>query len=453
MNTSEKLRRRDKQGAFTLVELMVSTALIALLMSLLLGTVDQTQNVWKRTTAKVAQFQASRAAFEAMNRRLSQATLNTYWRAHDGTSTNAAANFLFRRHSELQFLSGHLSEATTTSGKIPGILTSNPSIVGLTNPVGFAYPTHGVFFFAPIGVTEEPGLKDKSVRRFRGLDSVLTACGYFIEYGDDPYRPKILPLPTVDNPGVPPRIRFRLVELSVPAEKLTVFKREDKPVGSANDAFDIPWQYSLAPQILDLNKGHYVGRIDDPSTGGTALIPNKTWVRPFWMVEALRRTTLNAATSASHFAYGRVMAENVIALVILPKVAEKDRGTGTGNDAKKVGSLAPNYQYDSWRIIKRDRDAIGVLKVANSARDNLLPPIVQVVMVAIDETSALRQPSGQVPDWTVAGRQLFTKVDEEADLVADLDELETRLQAARVNYRVFSTDVVIRASKWSKDPE
>ena len=443
MKTLEELHCREKQAAFTLVELMVSTALIALLMSLLLSTVDQTQNVWKRTTAKVAQFQASRAAFEAMNRRLSQATLNTYWRAHDGTSTDARANFLFRRHSELQFLSGHLAE----SKGVPGILTSNPSIPGLTNPVGLAYPTHGVFFFAPIGVTEEPGLKDKSVRRFRSLDSVLTACGYFIEYGDDPFRPKILPLPTVDNPGVPPHIRFRLIELSAPAEKLTVYKREDKPVGSVNDAFDVPWQYSLAPEILDLNKAHYVGRIDDPGSSGN-LIPNKTWVRPFWMMEALRRTTLNATTTASHFAYGRVMAENVIALVVLPKVAEKDRGTGA--DTKKVGSLAPNYEYDSWRILKRDQ---GPGAVANSARDNLLPPIVQVVMVAIDETSALRQSPGRVPDWTVGDEPLFTKVDNEADLVSDVDKLEKRLQADHVNYRVFSTDVVIRASKWSKDPK
>ena len=166
------------------------------------------------------------------------------------------------------------------------------------------------------------------------------------------------------------------------------------------------------------------------------------------MKEALTRTTLNATTAASHFAYGRVMAENVIALVILPKVAEKDRGA----DTKKVGSLAPDYQYDSWRILAEDTGAKGTLRVANSARDNLLPPIVQVVMVAMDETSALRLTPGQVPDWTIGERPLFRKVDNEADLIADLGELETRLQAARVNYRVFSTDVVIRASKWSKDP-
>ena len=97
MNTTPfNTNRSARCGGFTLVELMVSTGLIALLMLLLLGTVDQTQNVWKRTTAKVAQFQASRAAFEAMNRRLSQATLNTYYRATDTQSGNAKAELLFR---------------------------------------------------------------------------------------------------------------------------------------------------------------------------------------------------------------------------------------------------------------------------------------------------------------------------------------------------------------------
>ena len=60
MTTHTLGNRRRSEDAFTLVELLVSTALIALLMLLLLGTVDQTQNVWKRTTAKIAQFQASR---------------------------------------------------------------------------------------------------------------------------------------------------------------------------------------------------------------------------------------------------------------------------------------------------------------------------------------------------------------------------------------------------------
>lgn len=455
--------RLSPHGGFTLVELMVSTGLIALLMLLLLGTVDQTQNVWKRTAAKVAQFQASRAAFEAMNRRLSQATLNTYYRATDTTSGNSKADYLFRRQSELQFISGHLADATTPTGRIPGIFTANPSIPGLTRPVERAYPTHGLFFYAPLGITEEPGLTGfESTRRFRGLDAMLTACGYFIEYGDDPWRPKVLPLATETDPGVPPRIRFRLMEMSVPAEELMIYKRSDTIDGSVNDptryipptpttpAVQVPWKYSVTPQVLNRASGHYIGRTTTSGNPPNEKIgSNLTWVRPFWMengngLGALQRTTLNATNATSRFAYGRVMADNVIALVVLPKLPEKDREKPT-----KIGTLAPEYQFDSWRIQKQDAGPAGP---ANAVRDNKLPPIVQIIMVAIDETSALRFAKNVVPDWTIRDRQLFTKIDNEADLLTDLGELETRLQKDKINYRVFSTDVVIRSSKWSKDP-
>ena len=472
MNHSFFIKRTSRRNGFTLVELMVSTALIALLMLLLLGTVDQTQNVWKRTTAKVAQFQASRAAFEAMNRRLSQATLNTYYRATDSNSTLATAELLFRRQSELQFISGNLSEV----GKVPGIFTASPSISGLTRPTERAYPTQGVFFFAPIGITEEPGLGDfKATRRFRGLDALLTACGYFVEYGDDPWRPKVLPLATETDPGVPPRIRFRLMELSVPAEELMIYKRAEKVGGSeidptrtipaspatptrpATQQITVKWLYSVTPQVLNRTLGHYIGRTTTPNSARPDDIKsNPTWVRPFWMEStgsgpdanggALQRTTLNATNSTNRFAYGRVMADNVIALVILPKLSEKDRDPAAPD---KIGTLAPEYQYDSWRVLKKDAGTVGD---ANSVRDNKLPPIVQVIMVAIDETSAVRLSTASVPDWTIRDKQLFTKVDKEADLLADLALLEKRLQDDKVNYRVFSTDVVIRSSKWSKDP-
>jgi uncharacterized protein (TIGR02599 family) len=428
-----------RRAAFTLVELMVSTALIAVLMLLLLSTVDQTQQVWKRTTTKVAQFQASRAAFEAMTRRLGQATLNTYWRAHDGDSSNSRADFLFRRHSELQFVSGHLSDAVGKSGKIPGIFTS-PKLSGLTEPTDRAYPTHGVFFFAPLGVTEEQarssypkGAVIQGLTRFRDLDALITACGYFIEYGDDPNRPRILP-----RAVVPARKRFRLMELTVPAEQLTVYNRFTTVGSTTEDPFKTKWQYSIFPQVLDRTKNNYVGRVD------ASLKTNSNWVRPWWMEQALRRTTTDSTTSQNHFAFGRVMADNIIVLVVLPKLAEKDRDNPT-----ELGKLAPEYQFDSWRILKRD-----AASDANSARDNLLPPVVQVVMVAIDEASALRLPPNQIPDWTTrGGKQLFTEVDKEDKLLDDIAKLEKRLQDDKVSYRVFSTDVVIRGSKWSKDPK
>src|SRR5688572_26589605 len=66
-------------AAFTLVELMVATAVIALLMVVLLQMTTQTTKTWRFTTEKVEKFQSARDGFESMTRRISQATLNTYW--------------------------------------------------------------------------------------------------------------------------------------------------------------------------------------------------------------------------------------------------------------------------------------------------------------------------------------------------------------------------------------
>src|SRR3954454_23767872 len=97
--------RGEGQSAFTTVELLVSMTLLAGVMVLLVGPVDQTKRVWRRSSEKVTQFQGARAAFESMTRRLSQATLNTYYRAFDTDIGLEKANMRFRRQSELQFIS------------------------------------------------------------------------------------------------------------------------------------------------------------------------------------------------------------------------------------------------------------------------------------------------------------------------------------------------------------
>jgi uncharacterized protein (TIGR02599 family) len=135
------------------------------------------------------------------------------------------------------------------------------------------------------------------------------------------------------------------------------------------------------------------------------------------------------------------MAENVIGMIVLPKVPPEDRDTPSSLE------LAPSYQYDSWRILRGDA---GEADPKTGARDNLLPPIVQIVMIALDADSAGRLPNelAEPPKWTEG---LFEKVEDERDLQEDLEKLEEVLKAdpARLNYRVFTTDVVLRGSKWS----
>ncbi len=394
-------------AAFTMVELLVSMTLILGLMMLLLGTVDQTQQLWVRSSSKAAQFQTARHSFEIMARRLGQATLNTYWRPHDPSLTNSRADFQFRRQAELQFISGPTSKIFTS-----------PTIGGLnSNPV-LSYPFHSVFFQAPLGQTEEINDGGDDRLRFASLSEMLTACGYFVEYGEDPNRPDFLP-----KDRVPPQVAFRLMELTVAGERLTIFQRP-------NDN-----KSNVEPMILDEQSRPYMGLVDMVGT------PETAWMRPRWMKEALRR---EQGVGKSRFYYGRVMAEHVIGLVILPKLPPQDRVN------KESLDLAPHYQYDSWRILRGDT---GLADPVTGARDNLLPPIVQIMMIAIDGPSAARLDAkvDKPPAWSEG---LFQKVEDEGQLQEDMALLEKALKEdpARLNYRIFTTDVVLRGSKWSRDP-
>ena len=199
-------------GAFAL-------ACIAGLMYFLITTIDQTQKVWVRTTEKVVEFQSARSAFESMTRRLSQATLNAYWRAHEGDPTTSKAAFKFRRQSELQFISGPTERFFGASPKL--------------SKLSQAYPTHAVFFQAPIGYTEETTtVGTVQLQTFRNLDSLLATCGYFIEYGVETDRPPFIDKAT---PAPPDKYRHRLMEMTIPSEHLTIFQRS-KVGGGADDA-------------------------------------------------------------------------------------------------------------------------------------------------------------------------------------------------------------------------
>jgi uncharacterized protein (TIGR02599 family) len=122
-----------------------------------------------------------------------------------------------------------------------------------------------------------------------------------------------------------------------------------------------------------------------------------------------------------------ILAENVIALLILPERAATETGA----------PIAPAYAYDS-------RDATNPLTLAQ------LPPRVRVVLAAIDEISAQKLAA---VDGTTApalvSENLFqdsTKID------ADVAALDASLTAAKINHRIFQRDLAITTSAWSNTP-
>jgi uncharacterized protein (TIGR02599 family) len=94
-------RRRSVLRGFTLVELIVAVGLLAIVLLLLASMTNSTASIWKLTSGKIEEFRSASNAFDSMTRRLSQATLNTYW---DYDSPTAPTKYF--RHSELRFISG-----------------------------------------------------------------------------------------------------------------------------------------------------------------------------------------------------------------------------------------------------------------------------------------------------------------------------------------------------------
>jgi uncharacterized protein (TIGR02599 family) len=336
---------RQRLIGFTLVELLVSMAIISLLLLVLLSITDATRRAWSQTTGKVEQFRQAREAFESVTRRLSQATLNTYWDYDDPTTPTR-----YIRQSELRFISGQAQELT-----------------GLTG----VHSTHAVFFQAPLGFVTDVN--------YSNFKNALNTWGYFLEFGDDTdFRPPFL------GSRVPLRHRFRLMELMEPSESLTLYNY------TSGDGFG--------------------GR---PKTA--SYVGHEWFTAPLAPTGSARRT--------------RVLAENVIALILLPKMSPQEDST--------TSKLAPAYAYDSTST---NADA-------SINPKNQLPPVMQVTLVATDEATFNRIQSGtNAPDFGLD--QLFKSASTYND---DLKELERLLVEKRINYRIFSTNVSIRGAKWSRE--
>ena len=143
----------------------------------------------------------------------------------------------------------------------------------------------------------------------------------------------------------------------------------------------------------------------------------------------------------------RRLADNVVALVLLPKLTPQDElARVAGNPA--AAPLSADYVYDSY--------ATNADPEINPK--NQLPPVVQVTMVAIDEVSAARlAASSLTPDrlrekLNVDG--FFSNstllLDGADGTAGDLTSFQGGLNDLRLTHRVFTTNVSIRGAKWSR---
>lgn len=378
--------------AFSLIELMVSIAVLSMLLVIVLQMLEQMQKTWKRTRQTVSEFKDARNGFEEMGRRLGQATMNAYYgynydKAPLGTT---GQNFQYGRQivrqSELHFVSGP-SSVLMKANKSQGTGSR---------------PGHSVFFQAPFGFCFDRARKDKSRLEFEQLNSLLNAWGYFVEFNTDELdRPRFLNALT-NAPA--PRPRYRLMEFRQPTEYLQIYKlnlRDRRTLGQ-----DTAYEW-FTKDVFGVN-----------SPWNTEKEPKKD--------ELFFRTT-------------RPLAENIIAMLILPREAE------TNTAGKSLEDLAPEYLYDTRRWQWSSSTALPVTKSRH-----VLPPILDVTFIAVDETSfaTYAQRTGIVDlkgDPELISKELFTRA---KSRVKDLEEVESKLRILKLDYRIFNSSIRLRESKW-----
>jgi len=275
-----------------------------------------------------------------------------------------------------------------------------------STPLKSTAVTHAIFFQAPFGVTAKPATGHPGTFQYEGFENLLCSWGYYLNYdSDQTFRPAILPTSVL-----PLRYRYRLMELWQPAEQNFI--------------------YTFT------------------SNGGAGTYRGYDWFT----------NALTAPSSSTNPTEVHVLAENIIALILTPRLSPQDeqayKGSLTVANAD-YSPLAPKYSYDTSPVTTSN---------AQTSDNRLnpvsqLPPLVQVTMVALDETSASLMTSKQLTGLAALLGSAFQDTSQySTDLLnqsagsntTNSGSLETYLIQNHLNYRIFNTNVMIRGAKWSR---
>lgn len=131
----------------------------------------------------------------------------------------------------------------------------------------------------------------------------------------------------------------------------------------------------------------------------------------------------------------RPIADNIVAMAILPQI--EDNPAGNANSVFET-----KLSYDS------------LISDAGSGQGNQhrLPPLVKVILVAIDERSADRLSQaggGETPPFGTEVSSILNGDGMRTDINSAMEDIAKILRERRVNYRVFSATVALRGAKWS----
>lgn len=387
---------RARRG-FTLIELLVSMTFLVILMLVVTQVVGIVQRNWVRANSRVSQFREARIAFDTLSRNLSQATLNTYWENEFDTLGSDAAG-----QSRTQ------AKNYVRQSELQFVCGPTRLVIAGAGSKASDYPGHAVFFQAPLGITQ---LEEATGAQANTENMVNLLCGrgYFVEWGtDEPFRPQFLSSLNT----VPVRSRLRLMEYSPTAEMNRIYDSTLRPlVNNANGT----------------NNG-------------------KRWFNEG--KSAVMASTVQDKETTRTRAFTRPIAENILALVIAPQL-ERTGVVGS------VYSIAPQCMYDS--TLKTNPGATAATATNPQGTQHLLPPLLSVTMIALDERSGeflARTENEDLRDdvlSTVGG--LFTQAENLAEDLEGEDgqqgTLEKFLIANKLSYRVFTTTIALKQARWS----
>lgn len=234
-----RLRKRTHWSGLTILEVLITLAILLVILVAVMQFMTNIDQAW--TSAAADPFAEAQNAFETVAQNLASATLAPY-QDYANSSGAFRANSAFvpdhlARRSDLDFVCG------------PGAGTN-----GLLTASGITTTGSGVFFLAPNGYTQTDA--------HTGMERLLNAMGYFVEFGDDDAAPSFI-LPQTHC------WRWRLKQVEQPAESLQIF----------------------------------------------AMTPASTWTSSAWIQQLV--------PSGAGLP---VLAENVVTLIVLPERAANDSG-------------------------------------------------------------------------------------------------------------------------------
>ena len=401
-------------GGFTLVEILVAMGILAMMSVFMLSVVNSAQKIWKQNASRTEEFRGARRAFDRINERLAQATLNDYYDYVDASgSTRTAASLGYStttpfipksyfRLSDLRYI--QLSATSITplikndyqNGSLPSSIRTVMQINYNALKTGTSFRGHAVFFQAPIG-------SSTSTTNI-GMGALMNTVGfYIIKISDLGQIPA-----TIKTTGT--RNRYRLYEMIEPTDNLTIYAE---------------------------------------TSGSAGLYKGTEWITAPIASGTLKNTA--GVLSATNLGYSHRLADNIVALLFRADYTDKN-GNPTSSGTDSNGNLVSSgTYYSSAPTGTYLYDPVTGLPI-QPIEENNLPPSVHVTMVAVDEASGRRIAAG-LPGGAVLPDPQYDTSDASKPVSPNdpngMPYFENFLTKNHLNYIKFESTVKIGSSKWS----